>query len=58
MVKYMRLTIMDINMTLPPLLVVFFFKLVYDDLFTSLFRLYYISAISGISCSICSMQKC
>lgn len=46
----MRLTTVVINLPHPPFLVVFFFKLVSDDLFTLLFRFYYISVVTGISC--------
>lgn len=49
-VKCMRLTTVVVNTPHPPFLVVFFFKLVSDDLFTLLFRFYYISVVSGISC--------
>lgn len=49
-VKCMRLTTVVVNIPHPPFLVVFFFKLVSDDLFTLLFRFYYISVVSGISC--------
>lgn len=54
----MRLAIIVIKTPHSLFLMVFFFKRVSGDLFTLLFRFYYISVISGISCWICSMQKC